>query len=196
LLVGDSDFFDYFECPHNGGEDSRILGMHTISTGDGILGETAYAKSHVVAVNLDNELFLNLLKENRENMIDPESDRDDNNLMYDWLNTVSHELQHAKEFIVHGGGLTPHEVDNAYECADFDYNVFDVSTGYNIHEDFNEGYDLNNSSAIIQRMEDRVESNGFETLSKCDLSKTNFGDAIEYFNNKLKIKKRTRSLSR
>jgi hypothetical protein len=186
LLIGDSEFFEFFEA-HNINEGESPLGMSLLTTGDGLLDETFYMREHVVAINMEESFYLKLLKEDRKLNIDPYQDKNDGDIMYSWLNTVSHELQHSKEFIEHGAGFTPHEINNLYEEG-FDFDVFDVSTGYSIISDYDEGFSLDDVDSIINKMEERVESNGYITLNNCDLAKTNFNQCVEYFSEKINVK--------
>ncbi|MDT8924630.1 hypothetical protein RBE51_17625 [Pseudomonas taiwanensis] len=74
-----------------------------------------------------------------------------------FLVTITHELAHAIEFIAHGAGLTPSEVDDAFDEGVLDVSLFDVCSGRGIREDMEA--DLSDQAAA-ELMEDRVERQG------------------------------------
>ncbi|WP_410951757.1 hypothetical protein [Pseudomonas sp. S1(2024)] len=74
-----------------------------------------------------------------------------------FLATTTHELAHAIEFIAHGAGLTPSEVDDAFDEGVLDVSVSDVCSGRGIREDMEA--DLSDQAAT-DIMEERVERQG------------------------------------
>lgn len=78
-----------------------------------------------------------------------------------YLITLTHELAHAVEFIRHGAGLTPEEVESAWEDGSLDLSVSDVCSGRGIREDMPCDMDENAANEV---MEDRVEDQGIEWL--------------------------------
>ena len=78
-----------------------------------------------------------------------------------FLATITHELAHAIEFIAHGAGLTPSEVDDAFDEGVLDVSVSDVCSGRGIREDMEAGL---SDQAATDIMEERVERQGVTWL--------------------------------
>ncbi|AXH59844.1 hypothetical protein [Pseudomonas amygdali] len=78
-----------------------------------------------------------------------------------YLITLTHELAHAVEFIRHGAGLTPEEVESAWEDGSLDLSVSDVCSGRGIREDMPCDMDEDVANEV---MEERVEAQGIEWL--------------------------------
>lgn len=53
----------------------------------------------------------------RDKETDPQDDRYDLEYLKAYLVTLTHELAHAREFILHGEGHTPAEIDDAFDCG-------------------------------------------------------------------------------
>lgn len=76
-----------------------------------------------------------------------------------FLITMTHELAHAVEFISHGAGLTPEEIENAWDDGSLELSIADVCSGNRIREDMQEVAD---DQEAIDIMEDRVEAQGVD----------------------------------
>lgn len=113
-----------------------------------------------VIVPCDVEYLRAFVAEQRSMELDPEDDRYDINALKAYLVTVTHELSHAREFILHGHGLTPAEVDDYYDAGLIDYDCFDVCTGRMIREEMLE----QSLEECTQIMEERVEEEGRKWL--------------------------------
>ena len=72
------------------------------------------------------------------------------------------ELAHAVEFIVHGAGLTPAQVDDAFDEGVVDISLFDVCSGRGIRDDMEAGLIEQDAAAV---MENRVERKGTDWLN-------------------------------
>lgn len=142
--------------PHT---SENILGLHTITTGDGVLGESYFMDEHAVLIAIDEKNFHDL-----RNL----SYFSDAIFMENYLNTLTHELNHVLEFIERSGGLTPREIDNLFETDEFDYNIFDCSTGYNFLPLFDQIEQLDQDE-IISIMEERVELKGQKMIQSLQL---------------------------
>ena len=114
-----------------------------------------------VVVGCHEETLRKHLIDERQKEQDPSNDRYDFQVMNGFLITITHELAHALEFIRHGGGLTPEEVENAYDEGWLEFSVSDVCTGRGIRPDMDPCLDDDDATDI---MEERVEAQGIEWL--------------------------------
>ena len=76
-----------------------------------------------------------------------------------FLITITHELAHAVEFISHGAGMTPEEIESAYCDGSLDLSVADVCSGRGIRKDMVFEMEDEEADAI---MEARVEAQGIQ----------------------------------
>jgi hypothetical protein len=96
-------------------------------------------------------------------------------------NTLTHELEHAIEFMENSGGLTPHRVNDLNRKGEFGYDVYACMTGYGTAKhgkDFEEidkimlEEDLSLrfiEDDIEQIVEARVENNSMKKLESMDI---------------------------
>lgn len=96
-------------------------------------------------------------------------------------NTLTHELEHAIEFMTNSGGLTPHQVNELNQSGKFGYDVYSCMTGYGtesfskdfIHIDekiLEDDLPLNMVADEIEEIvEARVESNSMKKLESMDI---------------------------
>jgi hypothetical protein len=84
----------------------------------------------------------------------------------DWLETITHEISHAIEFIECSNGKTPYEVNDGHL-----YSNYSCSTGLNIRDGFDEilSNDKLDYNAIIDLMETRVEEKGQLLIKQLDM---------------------------
>lgn len=99
------------------------------------------------------------VKAQRDLEQDPWSDRYDLDYLKEVATTLTHEVMHAIEFITHGGGLTPEQVDNAHDEDYFPYSLHDVCSGRGIRQDV--PADMCRDE-VEELMEQRVEHLGTE----------------------------------
>lgn len=96
-----------------------------------------------------------------------------------YLNTITHEVIHALEFIENAGGLTPKEVEKLYEERKLDFGLLEASTGYgqlNYANDFGELSSLD-FFEINEIVEERVEHKGLLLLESLNID---FESAYKY----------------
>jgi hypothetical protein len=84
----------------------------------------------------------------------------------DWLETITHEVSHAIEFIECSNGKTPYEVNDWYP-----YSAYSCSTGLYIRNGLDEKLlnDTLEHEAIIDLMETRVEEKGQLLIKQLDM---------------------------
>jgi hypothetical protein len=123
--------------------------------------EKWYADTFRVIVALNERKVRENFRHLRALEMNPKSDMHDQQYLEAYLNTLTHELVHAVEFITHGGGLTPEQVDGVYEDGLLAASVEDVCSGRGLRTDM-PAY-LSDSTANAM-MEDRVEAKGREWL--------------------------------
>lgn len=109
-----------------------------------------------VVVPCDLSYLRTFAAEERDKETDPQDDRYDLEYLKAYLVTLTHELAHAREFILHGEGHTPAEIDDAFDCGLIDVDCKDVASGRLIRADMLE-LDPEES---VEVMEDRVEAQG------------------------------------
>jgi hypothetical protein len=85
------------------------------------------------------------------------SDQYDLDYLKGAVTTLTHEVMHAIEFISHGGGLSPEQVDNAHDEDYFPFSLRDVCSGKGIRADMPVDLSRENAEEI---MEERVEHLG------------------------------------
>lgn len=145
-------------------DETRLpRGMFLINSGS-IDTESPCSEKLRVIINCDAAKFTQDMINERMYEMDPFSDQYDHEYLRDWLTTITHEVAHAIEFVTHGHGLTPAEIDAAFDADLFDYGTNEVVTGWNIRPDMleiNEPYEAN------QIMEYRVEDKGKALITWC-----------------------------
>lgn len=130
----------------------QTYGVFNITNGDGFLGEDYLAKEFTVLIDASDETFDSTYKKDSgNNKID---------FISRYLVTMTHEIQHALEFIENSGGLTPHQVEDLFDNEVFDYSVNDCSTGYGIPQYFDDFEGVQDEDEVYQIMEERVELKG------------------------------------
>lgn len=172
-LLGDIELpertleIDVVLCAHNEDicklleldEREDIVGV--FATSSGLFNPESWkADRFRVIVPCDLAALRQFVLDEREKEWDPENDRHDMAALKAYLVTVTHELAHAREFILHGHGLTPAEVDDYYDAGLIDFDCRDACTGRMVREEMAE-LSLEDCDLV---MEDRVEAQGRQWL--------------------------------
>ena len=113
-----------------------------------------------VVVPCDMDYLRNFILEERNQELDPDNDRHDFDYLMAYLVTLTHELAHAREFIIHGQGFTPDEIDNYHDAGLINVDCLDVASGRFIRDDMLE----TDREDSIDIMETRVEAQGYSWL--------------------------------
>lgn len=173
VLIDNKDVFDYFNVPDNS------LGFHAINSGCfEYLDGDCIATKHRVFVMVDEDNLRTYIKDERNQELNPESNRHDHEYLSAYLTTVTHEIAHCVEFITNANGLTPAEVYNASECGDLGYEIEEISTGHGILFPFDDNLSFDE---IVDIMEERVEEKGINWLNKITIDQELLNNAlIEY----------------
>lgn len=177
IFVNGSEAFNhYFEQDVS----EKTFGVFNISNGDGLLGEEYLAKDFSVLVDASYESFINTYKKFSENNKEDFISR--------YLVTLTHEINHALEFIENSGGLTPYQVEDYFDAGLFDYTVDDCCTGYGLPKYFDDFDGIDNEDEIYQIMEERVENKGRYMFEFLDIPLEKIKSLIPKEENKNKIK--------
>lgn len=119
--------------------DGNALGFFPTSSGDGFLTQDEYMNNFEVFVFCpSNDEYYSLVRRHSEDHYVFIEDA-----MEQFLSTLTHEICHALIFIECSGGLTPKEIDVAYDAEEYPYSVGDCASGCNLsrlQESFNQGY--------------------------------------------------------
>lgn len=141
-------------------DDDGCLGI--FATTSGAFDTTAWCADRFrVIVGCDERDLRNWVREETESDLKADLPPCIETYISAFLATITHELAHAIEFIAHGAGLTPSEVDDAFDEGVLDVSLFDVCSGRGIREDM--AADLSYQAAV-DVMEDRVERQGVTWL--------------------------------
>ncbi len=180
LLVDNNKIFNHFF------EESiaaKTFGLFNISNGDGVLGESYLADEFIVLVNTSLNDFNKFYVENKIYYLNKED------YLNRYLATLTHEVQHALEFIENSGGLTPLKVENLFDEGLFDYDNYSCQTGYGLPEYFSEYNGITDEDEVYELTELRVEYKGREMLKHLDISTSLLKDFLkDNFKNKNKLK--------
>lgn len=175
ILLNGNDFFKkIFE-----NDAERTLGVFIVTTGDKTFGDDELIDKFVILVDSSEKNFNHLYeKYGKDNKID---------FIERYLSTMTHEVQHALEFIENSGGLTPLKVDQLYKKGEFKYNADKCSTGYNLpkYESFYKN--IKDEEEIYLMMEERVESKGRDMFYDLNLLESDLKTLIPKKKNKLKM---------
>lgn len=153
---------DYHDIPMILNSDMEApLGVFATSSG-AFDHDSWYADKFRVVVAVNETVFRGFFKDQRQLEIDPQSDIHDHEYLEAYLNTLPHELAHAVEFISHGGGLTPDQVDIDFEDGLLDCDMEDICTGRGLRPDMPASLE---GDEAVDLMEERVEAQGREWLA-------------------------------
>ncbi|WP_455233471.1 hypothetical protein [Geopseudomonas aromaticivorans] len=137
--------------------------LGAFATSSGLFDTSAWLadRFRVLVSCSEDDLRQHILDERSQEM-DPYSGQHDHHYLFSYLNTLTHELRHAVDFIEHGNGLTPSQVDDFNDTGDFEFGLRDVANGRGIRDDVDAELDDDEADNL---MEDRVEAAGREWLS-------------------------------
>lgn len=194
----DADLLDSLSLP------DETQGAFVLSDEEGLLtGMTGYPDSFNVVVFIDDKEMEEFVEHETyldiEAGIPSENSRDYH--LTSFCNTLTHEIEHAIEFMENSGGLTPHEVNEMNALGDFNYDIFSCMTGYGM-EKYGSSYDeidqrmlkddlsiMEVENDIIDIVEERVETNSRRKLESSGV------DLLSIYEEQLKIKKHPKTLS-
>jgi hypothetical protein len=143
-------------------DNSMEAPLGVFATSSGLFDQDKWYTDTFRVVVAVNERFLREnFRRQRALEMNPKSDAHDQEYLEAYLNTLTHELAHAVEFITHGGGLTPEQIDGVYEDGLLSASVRDVCSGRGIRADMPAHLSDSEADDI---MEDRVEAQGREWL--------------------------------
>lgn len=175
LKAKDADLFESLNVPDN------TQGAFILLDKEGLLtGEKGYPNSFNVVVFIDDKEMEEFVEHETyldiEAGIPSENSRDFH--LTSFCNTLTHEIEHAIEFMENSGGLTPHEVNEMNVLGDFNYDLFSCMTGYGIEKYEGDYREIDKKmlkddlsmieveNDIIDIVEERVESNSRAKLDK------------------------------
>lgn len=178
MLIPNRDAYEALgvEC-----DDTSPLGVF-LTTGGPLEGEESYLATRFrVLVLCDEREFVSHLLVERDSEMDPSSTEYDHEYVAAFLNTLTHEVAHAVEFISHGHGLTPAQVEIWNDMGVLDRDLTDIITGRWIRADMQDDLFVD-IGLTTEVMEVRVERTGRKWLSDClSLSAANSDELRECF---------------
>lgn len=150
-------------------ENEGALGVHILSTADtDPFGESApYARKYRIAMVYDSRELIAAIAHEAKLDVDPE--RYLHEYIESWLNTLFHEIEHARLFAQNAAMASPDQIDLMYDTGMFDHDIFDCSSGYGIRPFPDDSGELRWSDTIEaahQDMEDHVEIRGRRLLRR------------------------------
>lgn len=152
---------DYRDIPMILNSDMEApLGVFATSSG-AFDHDSWYAHKFRVVIAVNEAALREHFSDERQLEVDPQSNAHDHEYLEAYLNTLPHELAHAVEFISHGGGLTPGDVDIDCEDGLLTCTMHDICTGRGIRPDMLASLD---DEDAVDIMEERVEAKGREWL--------------------------------
>lgn len=169
ILADNNEVLDFYHVPNN------VLGV--CCTSAGVFEEEdmdcVAAKQRVIII-VDEEAIKKRFSEERNQELDPSSDRNDGEYLFSELATVAHELAHAVEFIECSHGLSPQDAESMFEDGEQYLSLNDLGAGRGVYI----GSEVTDYETLHQVMEERVESKGRDWLSQIELDSTLFEDAL------------------
>lgn len=179
VFFDNKEVFDW--CNFDDKCHSGTLGFHAISSGVYESEDSDFlSKKHRVFVYINDESWLEIFTKERQKELNPELNNHDGINLIGMMNTLTHELMHAHEFIINGCGLTPSEVADLVEMDEIEYDVSELSTGHGILYPKSE---LTERKDIVNRMEERVEEAGDELLRTVKINGQLFNQALNLIDN-------------
>jgi hypothetical protein len=180
LLVDSNEIFKHFFEEEIA---EKTYGLFNISNGDGVLGESYIADEFIVLVNASINDFNKFYTNHKAYFLNKED------CLNRYLVTLTHEIQHALEFIENSGGLTPLEVENLFDDGVFDYDNYSCQTGYGLPDYFEEYEGITDEDEIYELTELRVEHKGRNMLEDLKISPELLSDFFkDNIKNKNKLK--------
>lgn len=180
ILYDDEDIEENFFMPSNS------MGFFAISDND---SDSGYNEKFQVYVKINEEYLLGLFESERNCEFNPSSDQYDADYLLSILSTITHELFHVIEFVEHGNGMTPAEVDNVGLLTN------EVCYGINALSDVDKIFFLDNDMTLDEKyhilydlMEERVENksrNFFKNIEGKVIELDTFRKALDYIGENL-----------
>lgn len=175
VFFDNKDIFDWADFEYTCGDG--VMGFHAINSGIYESEDSDFlSKKHRVFIYVNDKDWLDIFTKERQKELNPELNNHDGLNLIGMMNTLTHELMHAHEFITNGCGLTPSELGNLEESDDIEYSVSQISTGHGILYPESE---LECEKDIIDRMEERVEEAGDELLRTIKINGQLFNQALD-----------------
>lgn len=169
ILVDNREVFNFWNAPDG------CLGFHAINSGYYEHEDNDFLSAKHRVVMLVNE-------EEFRRHFEGELAKDLSDYRHEYLDaylvTVTHELTHCLELIEHANGMTPSEVQNAFDAEDIDLDLHDLCAGHGILFEFDENL---SEEELTEIMEERVEQKGREWYNQLILDKTLYNAVIEQF---------------
>lgn len=148
-------------------DDSRGLGLFLVNTPDSDpFGEdSAFSRRYRILMVSDRDHFLHLMREEAAGDMNPE--RYAMSYLASYLNTMFHEIGHARLFAENAALQPPSEIDTLQEMGEIGQDIFDCCTGYGIRSLEIDGMDVwaNNMDQARDDMETYVEAEGLRMLN-------------------------------
>ncbi|MEZ8292304.1 hypothetical protein AB6D11_00460 [Vibrio splendidus] len=172
-FVDNKEAFEHWEAPHNS------VGLFAINSGVfESVDDDVLSKAYRVLVNCNEMEFATLIRRERQQEANPNSDRHDLEYLMSYLNSVTHEIAHAVEFAEHTNGLSPSAAFNLYEMGVIQASLLELSTGHGILYADND--DITDQEHI-DIMETRVEEKGRKWLSELTLDNKLINSALRTY---------------
>jgi hypothetical protein len=143
------------------------LGLHLVNTPDGdpFGEESALSRKFRVLMVSDRDAFLAGTREEAMQDIDPE--RHAMEYLASYLNTIFHEIGHARLFAENSALQSPAEIETLHEMGEIGQDIFDCLTGYGIRALRIDGVDVwaEDMDEARDDMETFVEAEGLRMLN-------------------------------
>lgn len=163
--------------------DEQSFGCFCLTEGDSKFGKKEYAKDFNTIVLIDVKTYKDIFKMYKER----NKSLDDKSLqisyLNSYLNTLTHEVSHAIEFIENSGGLTPYQINQMYNNKESKVSVEKCATGYGFEKYKDDFLTAKNKNDVYDLMEDRVEKKGRELLVSLPINPTLIEKTINKLNN-------------
>lgn len=172
------ELIDSLELP------DRVQGAFILNDEEGLLiGEKGCPDSFNIIIFIDDKEMEDVIE--HETFLDIDcgmpSDISREFHLVSFGNTLTHEIEHALEFMENSGGLTPAQVKELNQSRDFNYDVFACMTGYGM-ENYGNSYDeidkrmleddlllIEVENDIFAIVEERVETNSRKKIEMLDI---------------------------
>jgi len=144
------------------------LGLFSVDNNDedNLYGEgTPYAQTYRVYMALDSKALSNHLREEMSR------DRESGHFFFEYisayLNTIFHEIEHAKLFMENARFNSPSDIESAFASGDFNADLLDCASGYGIRdlEIDKRPVEAEDSLHAAELMEEYVEEQGKHRLN-------------------------------
>jgi hypothetical protein len=151
---------DNYHAPEN------VLGFHAITSPNSVSG---FNDSHEVFINCNHSDILKACFKSRMDEFDPYSSKYDYSILNALLITLTHEIEHAVEFIENSNGLSPEQLDNMDVLThEISYGIFSLPEAENVFfgEKYNDLMFEDKYEILNEMLEERIENKGQQVLEK------------------------------